>query len=128
MSKSAIALLVLLVAGVLGGVLWHKSQERARCAAGAKEAAVALLRHTPAFKNDEVYVRRLIDESHKAAFDASFAGGGLFAPSSYDEQAYLEALWREITRRATDDNRPEVVDALPAIDQNPDHAAPTPQR
>lgn len=122
MSKGSIITLVVIVVLLLGGMFIYKQQQRSKAEIEGKQSAVQLIEGLKGLAPHREYVLGLIDSHHPEAFAASWSSGGLFAPSEFDEQGYIEQLWQRISDAARRDGKPEVVGELPGVTTNPDQS------
>lgn len=109
--------LFLLVAAVLGGMLYWKSVQRAEAEAEARESPAALFMHTLIYPPNREYLDALFREGHDEAFAKAYRSGSLFTPSEWDQQVYMAEIIEYVGRRAVADNRHDIAEALPATGQ-----------
>lgn len=114
MSKGSIITLVVLVVGVLGGFLGYKEYQKRQTSGKAAIDAKGLLGGRQ-YRENQAYIDGLIHRHHGEAFAAAFQQEHLFAPSEFDEQKYLEVLWKRVSESAIRDNKPEIADSLPSL-------------
>lgn len=123
MSKTAIAVLLLLVVAVLAvfGYMNHQRNEDIRL--DAREDANTMLESTLPAGDDASkdadriakanfdYALSVCDDIFDEAFDATY-DGNLFSSANYDEAAFMRELTRRIAERANADGRPEIATAV----------------
>ena len=92
MSRASLISLVVLVCLLLGGMLVYKSVTRGRTSGTAQADALALVSGVNLVRDNRATIEGYVSAEHDAAFASAYTGGGLFAPSEFDEEVYLAAL------------------------------------
>jgi len=123
MSKGAWITLGVLVVAVLGGMGVYKFTQHQKFDDEARELARASIRNTVGLQEHAGYVGPLTVEYHPQAFEAGFDLGGLRSQASFDEEVYLDELWKLIEARARADGREDVVRVLPRFAHHRDETA-----
>jgi hypothetical protein len=113
---------VVLVVCLFGGMFVYKRMQRSKAEADARAAVPQLLAMSAVYKDHRAYIDGLLNEGHRDAFAKAYRDGGLFAPSEYDEQVYVETIIAFIASRAKADGKPEFILGLPGTHKEPSGA------
>lgn len=116
MSKGAVAVLIVLVVLVVGGVFGMKFSQRATWDKEAKADALSLIQGLPrtheavkeAYEPHAEYLREAVGRHHAEAFRRTYHSGGPFGAADFDSSEYEQVLWRLIAEDARANGRPEV--------------------
>jgi len=115
MSKGSLITLAVLVVLILGGMLFYKQSQRQT----AEKESLSALNQMLSVKSIEPhrdYLQSIADKHHKEVFESSYVSGGLFAPSSFDEQKYIEDVWSRIREQLKAENKKEILFLLPGVE------------
>lgn len=125
MSKTAWILLIVLTALVLGGFGVYKITQANKFSAEAKDSAYTMVEAMRGLDGHEDYVGTQIERYHRDAFKVGYKSGGFTAQSFFDEETYLDELWKLIAQQAVKDEKQNVADALPRYEHFRNPPSPT---
>jgi hypothetical protein len=120
MSRASLITLGVLVAAILGGMLVWKGVQRAAAERDAHEAVRLALDGTSARARFGEYIDRVVRETHAEAFAAAYDSGGLFSPSEWDEQRYIELIFERLASRAAAEGKADLIPLLPGVHGKPE--------
>jgi hypothetical protein len=100
------------IAVVIAVVVGFKLYNKSKASAAVREQAFVLLQSFPQYEENKEYYDSAFDELHGKAFDHAYRLGGRRSSAAFDEEGYLAVLIALYQRRATEDGRPQIGDAL----------------
>ena len=106
--------IAILIALVIGWVSYKKSQ----ASKAVREQAVVLVQAFPLYQENKAYYDSAFVELHDLAFDQAYKPGGRRVAASFDEERYHTMLIGLYHRKATEDGKMELADALEGLRKN----------
>lgn len=107
-SLSRIIPIALIIAAVVGWKMYNKNQ----ASDAVRKEAVLLVQAFPSYEENKGYFDSAFDELHDQAFDQAYKIGGRHTSSSFDEKNYLAFLVGLYHRKATNDGKADIAEAL----------------
>lgn len=115
MSKGSIITLVVLVVMVIAGLFGVKIYHRTENEKEARTEAWKLVQDSKALKPHLDYLKKVMESHHTRAFSAAYSSGGLFAPSEFDGQIYVERIWELTAMTLRNEGKADIIELLPAV-------------
>jgi hypothetical protein len=100
-----IALIIVLFVG------W-KMYNKSKASEKVREQAAALLQSFPLYEENKAYFDSAFNELHDLAFDQAYHVGGRRISASFDQERYHAILIALFHRKASEDGKTQIADAL----------------
>ena len=115
MSKGSLITLAVLVVLILGGMFLYKQNQRSVAEQDGLKVLDQML-SVKSIQPHREYLQGIAEKHHDAVFESSFESGGLFAPSVFDEQKYIEGIWSHICEQLTAEGKKDILFLLPGVE------------
>jgi hypothetical protein len=100
--------IALIIAVFVGWTMYNKS----KASATVREQAALLVQLFPLYRENKDYYDSALDEMHDLAFDQAYKVGGRRTSASFDQERYHAMLVAFYRRKASQDGKAEIADAL----------------